>query len=165
MTSEKDNGFNVMLKWRYEDSGAKLVQLKRKIQMLKDKLTKERETLKSVKESYERLLNCKGSDGELLIELWGLQCPPVELVINSPSNISAIDESNPTITSAMNSLMSSPESAFKRGPGRLARSIKKKPLGKISQNGSRSNSLMNETKNTNNSNASSQVNPVMNFGL
>lgn len=32
ITSDNNNGFNVMLKWRYEDSGAKLIVLRKKIQ-------------------------------------------------------------------------------------------------------------------------------------
>jgi len=32
ITSETDNGYKIMLKWRYEDSANKLVILKKKIQ-------------------------------------------------------------------------------------------------------------------------------------
>lgn len=75
VSSEKDNAFSIMLKWRYEDSGLKLVQLKKKIGQLKDKLNKEQDSMKKIKDNYEKLLNCNGSDGSKLIELWGLAVP------------------------------------------------------------------------------------------
>lgn len=98
ITSEKENGFIVMLKWRYEDSGPRLVQLRKKIQQLRDKLLKEQESLRRMKDSYEKLLNYKGGDGQLLIDLWGLAIDPDEVkVFNSPGGLSGFG--NDSVTS------------------------------------------------------------------
>ena len=71
ITSETDNGYKIMLKWRYEDSANKLVILKKKIQQLKDIVNKDKTELKAYKDSYEKLINFKG-DGKALIQVWGL---------------------------------------------------------------------------------------------
>ena len=88
--------------------------MKKKISQLKDKLKKEQDTLKRMKENYEKLLYCKGSDGERLIELWGLNTNEHffnENLINSPDTQSLILDSIPTggSISAINSNMGSPE--------------------------------------------------------
>jgi hypothetical protein len=106
-----------------------------------------------MKDSYEKLITCKGSDGPKLIELWGLALPNAPMsLMSSPGGYSGrgtepVAASFGVVTeSAVNSLMGSPDSQNTGFSAvRLARSKKKKPLGKISQNNSRSSSLMNET--------------------
>ena len=71
MVTEKENGFNVVLRWRYEETAFKIVQLKKKVVQLSSRLQSEEVNLKKSKERYEKLLNFRG-DGEELFKIWGV---------------------------------------------------------------------------------------------
>lgn len=59
ITKEKENSFIVMLRWRYEETGLKLIQMKKKIKSIKEKMKKEEIKVTETKAAYEAMLNCK----------------------------------------------------------------------------------------------------------
>ncbi|CDW81047.1 UNKNOWN [Stylonychia lemnae] len=133
ITSDNENGFKVMMKWRYEDSGIKLQILKKKIQQLKEIVQKDSRELKQFKESYENLFNFEG-DCRQLIQIWGLN------IILKQSPDSKMDNAFHTLES--NS--ASPDLAYEVRPNKISKQAKKRPLAKVSRHNSRSSSQMDE---------------------
>ena len=129
ITSENDNGYKVMIKWRYEDSANKLIVLKKKIQQLKDIVNKDQKELKVYKKSYEKLFNFTG-DGKALINAWGLS-----VVMNQ----SMIDVQLDNTINTVEDSIASPEVKPK-----MAKEVRKKPLAKASRHNSRSSSQIDD---------------------
>eukprot|EP00347_Sterkiella_histriomuscorum_P000849 403374285 len=172
ITSEKENGFHVVVKWRYEESGVKLQTLRKKILQLKDKLTADQEQLRCYRESYEKLLNFKG-DGSVLLQQWRLDNVKNKNLENqtfsngqsesqqdvqSNNFMSGVQQDQTFSQTLDNSYPNSPSknqdsdekaNGKKRSAGKLAK--RKKVIGKVSHNHSR-----NISQNIN------EINPIQN---